>query len=64
LPSSRKGRRIKLEVLRWRVNTAFNRSPGASAGNEKTSFVEIDDATGHVRPFFPLELAENLAPPA
>ncbi len=53
LPSARGWRRMRLEVLRCR---------GGREG--KTIHVEIDDATGHVRAFSPLEPAASLAPSA
>ena len=53
LPSRHGRRRLKVEVLRCR---------GGSEG--KAIYLEVDDATGHVRAFSPLELATNLAPPA
>jgi protein ImuA len=60
LPSARGRRRMRLEVLRCR--SVSEQGTGAREG--KTLCVEIDDATGHVRAFSPLELATNLAPPA
>jgi protein ImuA len=50
LPSARGRRRLRLEVLRCR---------GGHEG--KTTGMEIDDATGHVRAFPLLELAEESA---
>jgi protein ImuA len=50
LPSSPKGRRVRLEVLRCR---------GGQEG--KVMGLEIDDATGHVRVFSALECAAELA---
>jgi protein ImuA len=46
-------RRIKVEVLRCR-----------GGGEGKAIHVEVDDATGHVRAFSPVELAADLAPTA
>jgi hypothetical protein len=54
---SRHGRRcLRVEVLRCRQ--------AARTKPQTTCQVEIDDATGHVRAFSALELAENLASPA
>jgi protein ImuA len=69
LPSSRGRRRVRLEVLRCRQTaggSAFaekRQTVGHFSANAKPQAVwlEIDDATGHVRAFSPLELATDLA---
>lgn len=70
LPSWRGRRRMRVEVLRSRSSSPLDSggrgelsgSPASRGSGEK--ILEIDDATGHVRAFSPLELTADLASPA
>lgn len=66
LPSARGRRRLRVEVLRCRTSQGSAAlTPGLAHHSSPTThhspLLEIDDATGHVRAFSPLELAADRA---